>query len=98
MMFAPSALDATGRAADSDHVIGALVVTWAVIAFGEIVRPVRLLNVLLGLWLIAAPWLLAGDTPTSRWNDVIVGALVVVLSIRRGRVEERFGNWNRYLV
>ena len=98
MMFAPSVLNATGRAADSDHLIGALIITWAVIAFGEVARPVRLLNVLLGLWLIAAPWLLAGDTGGSRWNDVAVGALVVVLSLRRGRIEERFGNWNNYLV
>jgi hypothetical protein len=98
LMFSPSALGATGRAADSDHLAGALVVTWAVIAFGEIARPARFLNILLGLWLIAAPWLLSGDTSGSRWNDVVVGAAMVVLSFRRGHIEERFGGWNRYLV
>ncbi len=98
LMFVPSALGVTGRAADSDHLAGALVVTWAVIAFGEIGRPVRFVNVLMGLWLVAAPWLLAGDTAASRWNDVIVGGALIVLSLRRGRIDERFGGWNRYLV
>jgi hypothetical protein len=34
----------------------------------------------------------------SRWADVVVGLLVVVLSFRRGRIEEQFGNWNRFLI
>ena len=57
-----------------------------------------LLNVLMGLGVVAGPWLLAGDTEWSRWNDVIVGVAVMVLSIRRGGIQERFGEWNRSLV
>lgn len=98
LMAAPAALDTSGAAAAVDHLAGALVVTWAVIAFGEIVRPARLLNVLMGMGIVAAPWLLAGDTEFSRWNDVIVGVALMVLSVPRGHVEERFGAWNRYLV
>ena len=98
IMFAPDVLGITGAAADNDHVVGALIVTWAVIGFGEISRPARLLNVPLGLWLMASPWLLSGHTDLSRWSDVIAGAVVVALSIRRGRVEARFAGWNRYVV
>lgn len=50
------------------------------------------------LGVVAGPWLLAGDTEWSRWNDVIVGVAVMVLSIRRGGIQERFGEWNRSLV
>jgi hypothetical protein len=98
LMFAPSALNATGAAADSDHLVGALIVTWAVIAFAEVARPARLLNIPLGLWLIAAPWLLIGDTTAARWNDLVVGIAIILLSVRRGSVTERFGGWNRFLV
>ena len=98
IMSAPGVLNTTGHAADSDHLVGALIVTWSVIAFGEIARPIRFLNIPFGLWLIAAPWLLSGDTDASRWNDVIVGAAVILLSLRRGRIREQFGGWNRYLV
>ncbi len=97
LMAAPSALGVTGRAADGDHLAGALAVTFSVIAFAEVARPVRFVNVLLGLWLVAAPWLLAGDTDLSRWNDIAAGLLLIALSFRRGRIGERFGGWNRYL-
>jgi hypothetical protein len=95
LMFAPSVFGTRGAAADSDHLIGALAVTIAVIAMAEVVRAGRFLNVLLGLWIIASPWLLAGTTSSAKWNDVIAGAVLVVLSLPRGAVRERYGNWNR---
>jgi hypothetical protein len=51
----------------------------------------------MGLAIVAAAWLLAGSTPLSRWNDVIVGSSLLVLSVPRGRIDERFGTWNRLL-
>jgi hypothetical protein len=97
LLAAPAVLGATGSAAAADYLVGALIVTWAVIAFGEIARPVRLLNVLMGLGIAAAPWLLEGDTTMSRWNDVLMGAAVIGLSLPRGQIVSRFGAWNRYL-
>ena len=98
LMTAPAVLGLTGRMSDSSHLAGALVVTWAVIAFGEVARPARLLNIPMGIWIAIAPWLLPGATDVSRWADLLVGALLIVLSIRRGRIEEQFGSWNRYLI
>jgi SPW repeat len=46
----------------------------------------------------AAPWLVHGTTDASRWNDVVVGIAVVILSLPRGRIQQQFGDWNRYLV
>jgi hypothetical protein len=53
LMFAPSVLGSSGPAADSDHLVGALVVTFAVIALGEVVRALRFINVIFGAWIIA---------------------------------------------
>ena len=78
LMATPAMLGTTGSSADVEHLAGALVLTWAVIAFGEIVRPVRLLNVLVGAGVAAAPWLLHGATDASRWNDIVVGIAVVI--------------------
>jgi hypothetical protein len=97
LMAAPAVLGSTSAAADSDHLTGALIVTWAVIAFGEVTRPARLLNIPLGLWIMLAPWIMIGDTEASRWNDAIAGAAIVALTLRRGAIKERFGGWNRYL-
>ncbi len=98
LMATPAMLGTTGSSADVEHLAGALVLTWAVIAFGEIVRPVRLLNVLVGAGVAAAPWLSHGATDASRWNDIVIGIAVVILCLPRGRIQQRFGDWNRYLV
>lgn len=98
LMAAPAVLGISGMAAHSHHLAGALVVTWAVIAFGEIARPVRLLNILMGIWIASASWLFSGATDVSRWSDVFVGGVLIALSIRRGRIDGHFGRWNRYLV
>jgi hypothetical protein len=98
LMFAPDMFGTTGRAADSDHLVGALVVTIAVIATGEVIRAVRYVNVLLGAWVIAAPWLLGGMPGDARWAAVIAGAAIVALALPRGTVRERYAGWDRYIV
>jgi hypothetical protein len=97
LMASPALLGTSGVAADSAHVAGALVVTWSVIGFGEVARPARLLNIPTGAWIAAAPWIVGGASDTSRWADMVAGLLLVALSIRRGRIQEQFGSWNRYL-
>lgn len=98
LMAAPSVFGSQGRAADSDHLVGALLVTIAAIATAEVIRAGRYLNVPLSLWVIASAWLLVGETAASRWNDVAVGLLVVVLTLPRGSVRERYGNWDRCVI
>jgi uncharacterized membrane protein len=95
LMFAPAVFQTGGGAADSDHLVGALVVTVAVIAIGEVARAARFLNVLFGAWLAVGPWFLVGAAPGSRWNDLLVGVALVFLSLPRGKVRERFGSWDR---
>ncbi|MGH7956831.1 MAG: SPW repeat domain-containing protein [Opitutaceae bacterium] len=66
LMFAPAAFGATKGAADSDHLVGALVTTVAVIVMAGVIRAGRFLNVALGAWIIAAPWLLSGAGMAAR--------------------------------
>jgi uncharacterized membrane protein len=96
-MLAPSVLGSGGTAAHSDHVVGALIVTTAVIALADVGRALRFVNVLFGAWVIAAPWLLGGATSASRWSDAVAGALVILLSLPRGPVGERYGTWERFI-
>ena len=97
LMLAPSVLGSAGAAAHSDHLFGALIVTTAVIALADVSRAVRFLNLVFGAWVIAAPWLLRGATLPSRWSDAIGGALVILLSLPRGPVGERYGTWQQYI-
>ncbi|MEW5854868.1 MAG: vitamin K epoxide reductase family protein [Myxococcota bacterium] len=98
LMTSPGVLGVTGALADSLHLTGALAVTCAVIAFGEIARPVRLLNLPLGLWVAVAPWLLADGTGPGRLSSAVGGVALALLSLPRGRIAERFGAWNRHLI
>ena len=78
--------------------IGALVVTFALIAVAEVGRAARFLNIPFGAWLVIAPWALSGFVTGARWNDVVVGILLVLLSLPRGRVRGEYGGWQPYIV
>ncbi|MGH2350131.1 MAG: SPW repeat domain-containing protein, partial [Chloroflexota bacterium] len=90
LMAAPAVLGYVGPAADSDHIVGPLAVSFACIAIWQVTRGMRWLNVPLGLWLLVAPWLLQYPLPATV-NSIVVGLLLIVLSMVRGEVTERFG-------
>lgn len=98
LMFAPFVFASQDRAADSDHLVGALVVTFAVIAMAEATRAARLINILFGAWIVLAPWLVSGSTTGAKLNDILAGAALIILSIPRGRVKERYGSWEPYII
>jgi hypothetical protein len=99
LMFSRLIFGTGGAITNNDHLVGALIITIAVCAMAEVARPLRFLNLLFGLWLIAAPWLLSGASPASSWNDVVAGLAVICLSLRRGRRStEHYGSWDRFVV
>lgn len=97
LMFAPAIFQTTGRAADSDHLVGALIVTFAAIAIAEVGRAVRFINVLFGAWLVVAPFLLVGFTTAAMLNGIVVGVALVVLILPRGKIHGRYGSWQPYI-
>src|SRR3546814_21022679 len=76
-------LGSEGAMANSDHVAGALVITVAIIATAEVARALRFINVALGAWLIAAPFLLTGVGHLGAIMSVVVG---IALKIGRASV------------
>lgn len=98
IMFAPSLLGSVNRAADSDHLVGALIVTVSVIVMAEVIRTGRFINILLGLWIMMSPWLLFGTAPGAKWNDAITGVAVILLSFPRGPIREHYAGWDHYVV
>lgn len=98
LMFAPDALGFADSLADSDHVVGALIVTFSVIAMAEVARYVRFVNIAAGAWLIAAPFILEGGNATAMWNDVIMGIVVIALSIKNGKIREHYGSYDNAII
>ena len=86
--------------AHSDHLVGALLLTVAVIAMAEVARALRFINVLFGVWLIIAPWLLSGGSALTARTGVVAGVALIALSLPRTgrRSAEHYGSWDRYVV
>jgi hypothetical protein len=98
LMFAPAVLGGTETAANSDRLVGALIVTVAAISTAEVVRTFRFFNLLLAVWLLVAPWALIGSTSALAWSDVVSGVLVFALTLPRGAIRERYAAWDRWIL
>lgn len=99
LMFSRVTFETTAALADSDHLVGSLVITIAVIAMAEVARPLRFMNLLFGLWLMAAPWLLTGGETDGMFSTALAGLLLIGLSLPRGRrSDEHYGQWDRFIV
>lgn len=98
LMFTRLMFGTSGAAADSDHLVGALVFTFSVTAFAEVARPLRAINFLFGAWLIASPWVLSGAGLGGSIGEVAVGATLIALTLPRGPVRHRYAGWDRYLI
>ncbi len=87
--------DTSGIAADNDHIIGSLVVTFSIMAWGEVARPLRFANIGFGVWLVAAPWVMGGYTGIAATASVLFGIALIWLAFPVGRIASHFGAWDR---
>lgn len=97
LMLTRLTVGADGAAANADHLIGALVVTVTVIALAEVTRAVRFLNIVLGLALVAAPFVYGADTLAAGYT-IAAGLAIAVFSIPRGPIRNCYGSWDRLIV
>ena len=98
LMCAPAVLDYRGLPADHDHIAGPLIATFALVAAFEITRSLRWCNVVIGAWLLIAPWLLGYSEGNTQWNSVATGAAIVAVSVVRGRRKHRYADGWRTLL
>ena len=97
LLFTRVTLGAEGSMANFDHLIGSLVLTVVSLTAAEVARPLRFLNIPLGLALFATPFI-HGASMTATVASIACGAALVALSIRRGPIREQYGSWSRVVV
>jgi uncharacterized membrane protein len=98
LMMAPDVFQTLGQAADSDHILGALVVTVAIVAFAEVTRAARFINIALAFAIMILPWVFSGATLASGLNNLIIGLLIIALSISPGKIKNTYDGWNALIV
>ncbi|OJU82272.1 MAG: hypothetical protein BGO10_05350 [Chlamydia sp. 32-24] len=87
----------TNLAASNDYILGALIITFSIIAMAEVTRSVRFINLLIGLWIFISTWVLPGFSEFGEINQAIMGIILFHLSIPRGKILERYGSWTKYI-
>jgi uncharacterized membrane protein len=97
LMYSPEFFKATGIASDANHVLGALIVTTAIVATAEVGRPVRFANCFFGLILVLSIWFLPGSEINYKINATIIGSLLFIFSMPLGKISDRFGNYDYWV-
>jgi hypothetical protein len=92
LLASPGVLGTPGAPATSTQISGAVATTVAVVVMGEVVRIGRFLIVPVGLWLAVSPLLLGGSA-VEIGQGLVAGLLVAALSLPRGPILERYGDW-----
>ncbi len=90
-MASPAILSSDKAAATNAYIVGPLIAAFATISWWEATRVVRLYSLPLGAWLLLAPWVLNYHNTTATLNAMLVGALVIGLSLVKGKVHTRLG-------
>lgn len=85
--------------ANTLHVAGALAITVSIIALAEVARALRFLNVLLGAWVLAAPFVYGGGNTATTALSIVAGLFLVGLALPRGkRSREHYASWDKFVV
>ena len=97
LMARPDILPFVGRAADCDHLLGAMIVTVAAVAAAEVTRVARYFNVFFGLVLIVVAFIFAIPAPMVFCSEIISGVVLIFASLPKGAIVERYAGWDRYI-
>lgn len=97
-MFYPGNFGVTGSAANNFTTLGALVVTFSVMAMAEVGRALRYMNMAFALWLMVALFVVNNVPSQALWNGILSGVVLIALSIPKGRIRESYGTFDRYII
>ena len=97
LMFTRLTLGAEGGMANADHVIGALALTVISLAAAEMARPLRFLLIPLGGALLITPFIYDANAMQAI-AGIACGLALIALSLRRGAIRERYGEWQKVIV
>jgi hypothetical protein len=84
--------------ADLNHLGGALVIVFAVMAMAEVLRSFRYVNTLLGLALVVMPWFIKDVNIVFTISTSLTGLFVMALSFSKGKINEKYGLWDKYIL
>lgn len=98
VMAAPWVFGTTGEAFKFESIFGALAIVTAFVAWAEVTRLLRVVNVVIGLAIAIAAWLFPEMSLAAQLNGLLAGLLLVALSVPRGPIRDRYGGWDPLVI
>lgn len=100
LMFSPTVfrMGIETSAANLNHLGGALVIVFAVVAMAEVLRSFRYFNTLLGLALVVMPWLVNDSNTALTISSSLAGLFIMALSFPKGKIKEKYGMFDKYIL
>lgn len=91
LMSAPGIFQYGTAASNNGHIVGPIIVTFAVVSMWEATRGVRKWNFPTGAWLIVAPWILGYESTIAIVSNMATGVGVIIFATISGKVEKSYG-------
>lgn len=98
LMFSHAVLGIEDGLSTINYILGPMIAAFSFIALSEVFRIVRFVNILLGTVLLIAPWIVIDASGIGIANSLFIGALVILFAFRRGRISERYGKWEKFII
>ncbi len=98
LMARPNILPFNIASADCDHWMGAIVVTLAAVATAEVTRTVRFLNVMAGVVVLILALVFSSGSTTILMSGIVSAVLLMIASIPKGVIIERYASWDRFII
>jgi nucleoside-diphosphate-sugar epimerase/uncharacterized membrane protein len=98
LMFTRVTLGADAAMANADHLLGSLIVTVSVIAWAEVARAVRYLNLVFAFALLVAAFVFEPASTMATAASVICAVVLAAATLRRGPIKGRYGRWDACIV
>ncbi len=93
LVLTPNVLSFTGVMSNIDHLLGSLIVVMGILSLAEVIRIFRLANVVFGALIIIFSWIYSDTT----LYHTILGLLLILLSIPRGKIKETYGSFQKMI-
>jgi hypothetical protein len=78
---------------DINHLCGALIVVVSILSLAEVIRICRWVNMIMAAVVIVGSWVLY----SYPFYHTLLGLLLILLSIRKGKIKESYGPWQKMI-
>ncbi|MBS0653038.1 MAG: hypothetical protein JSR39_05855 [Verrucomicrobia bacterium] len=97
LMARPNVLPFNIQSANCDHWMGAIIVTVAAVATAEVTRTARFVNVIAGVIVFILTLIFSSGSTAILISGIASAVLLIIVSIPKGVIVERYASWNRFI-